>query len=255
MSPVNGLIIPSSRGTCHRDFFRVRPVLAERNANLRTQARWQGRVLEVAAESKAHGRIADSSGSGRCGGSRHRLADVYECPLVFRSAGLGRSTSVMNTQELARELGHPDAQKLLSGSLARLAYNGHDGFPRVIPIGFYWTGERIVVCTAPTSPKVRALSSRPEVALTIDTGTTPQEAKALLVRGLATMETVDGVPDEYIAASTNSLEESQLAEFEQNVRSVYKQMVRISIEPHWARFYDFGAGRLPAFLANLVNDN
>jgi hypothetical protein len=163
--------------------------------------------------------------------------------------------SVMNTQELARELGHPDAQKLLSGSLARLAYNGHDGFPRVIPIGFYWTGERIVVCTAPTSPKVRALSSRPEVALTIDTGTTPEEAKALLVRGLATMETVDGVPDEYIAASTNSLEKSQLAEFERNVRSVYKQMVRISIEPQWARFYDFGAGRLPAFLANLVNDN
>lgn len=48
----------------------------------------------------------------------------------------------MNTQELARELGHPDAQKLLSGSMARLAYNGHDGFPRVIPVGFYWTGER-----------------------------------------------------------------------------------------------------------------
>jgi nitroimidazol reductase NimA-like FMN-containing flavoprotein (pyridoxamine 5'-phosphate oxidase superfamily) len=163
--------------------------------------------------------------------------------------------SVMNTQELARELGHPDAQKLLSGSLARLAYNGHDGFPRVIPVGFYWTGERIVVCTAPTSPKVRALSSRPKVALTIDTGTTPEEAKALLVRGLATMETVDGVPDEYIAASTNSLEESQLSEFEQNVRSVYKQMVRISIEPQWARLYDFGTGRLPAFLANLVNDN
>jgi hypothetical protein len=160
----------------------------------------------------------------------------------------------MNTQELARELGHPDAQKLLSGSLARLAYNGQDGFPRVIPIGFYWTGERIVVCTAPTSPKIRALSSRPEVALTIDTGTTPEEAKALLVRGLATMETVDGVPDEYIAAATKSFEESQLTEFERDVRSVYKQMVRISIEPQWARFYDFGAGRLPAFLTNLVND-
>jgi hypothetical protein len=46
---VNGLIIPDSRGTCHRDLFRVRPVLAQRNANLRTQARWQGLVLEVAA--------------------------------------------------------------------------------------------------------------------------------------------------------------------------------------------------------------
>jgi len=29
-------------------------------------------------------------------------------------------------------------------------------------------------------------------------------------------------------------------------------MVRISVEPQWARFYDFGDGRLPAFLANLV---
>ena len=178
---------------------------------------------------------------------------MIACPPVFDSAGLGRNTSVMNAQELARELGHPDARKLLSGSLARLAYNGHDGFPRVIPIGFYWTGERIIVCTAPTSPKVRALSSRPEVALTIDTGTTPEEAKALQVRGLARMETVDGIPDEYIAAATKSFEESQLAEFERDVRSVYKQMVRISIEPQWARFYDFGAGRLPAFLADLVN--
>jgi hypothetical protein len=30
-------------------------------------------------------------------------------------------------------------------------------------------------------------------------------------------------------------------------------MVRISIEPGWARFYDFGAGRLPGFLTKLVS--
>jgi hypothetical protein len=143
---------------------------------------------------------------------------------------------------------------MLSGSMARLAYNGHDGFPRVIPIGFYWTGDRIVVCTAPTSPKVRALTARPEVALTIDSGDTPEQAQALLVRGLATLQTVDGVADEYLAAAAKTMDESQLAEFERNVRAVYKQMTRISIEPQWARFYDFGAGRLPAFLADLVND-
>jgi hypothetical protein len=74
------------------------------------------------------------------------------------------------------------------------------------------------------------------------------------VRGIAALETVDGVPDEYIAAATKSFDESELVEFERNVRSVYKQMVRISIEPQWARFYDFGAGRLPTFLANLVNE-
>jgi hypothetical protein len=160
----------------------------------------------------------------------------------------------MNRQELAQELGHPGARKLLSGSMARLAYNGHDGFPRVIPVGFYWTGERIVVSTAPTSPKARALTSRPKVALTIDTGSTPEEAKALLLRGLATLETVDGVTEEYLAAARSSMDSAHLAEFERNVQSTYEQMVRISIEPQWARFYDFGAGRLPAFLANLVND-
>src|ERR1700752_3246726 len=183
--------------------------------------------------------------------SRLTFVGIRRCPA--RGAP-GRTTGVMNKQELARELDHPDAQKLLSGSMARLAYNGHDGFPRVIPVGFYWTGERIVVSTAPTSPKARALSSRPEVALTIDTGSTPDEAKALLVRGLATLETVDGVTDEYLAAARRSMDETQLVEFERNVRSTYTQMVRISIEPQWARFYDFGAGRLPAFLANLVKD-
>jgi hypothetical protein len=161
----------------------------------------------------------------------------------------------MHPQEITEELRHPGAQNLLaSATLLRLAYNGSDGFPRVIPIGFYWNGDQVVVCTAATAPKVKALSLRPNVAMTIDAGDTPTEAKALLMRGLASVEIINGVPDEYIAASTNSLEESQLAEFEQNVRSTYKQMVRISIEPHWARFYDFGAGRLPAFLANLVND-
>jgi hypothetical protein len=76
-----------------------------------------------------------------------------------------------------------------------------------------------------------------------------------LVRGLATLQTVDGVTDEYLAAARNSMDEAQLAAFERNVRSTYQQMVRISIEPVWARFYDFGAGRLPAFLAKLVNDD
>jgi nitroimidazol reductase NimA-like FMN-containing flavoprotein (pyridoxamine 5'-phosphate oxidase superfamily) len=161
----------------------------------------------------------------------------------------------MNTQELADELGQPGAQQLLNGSAAaHLAYNGPDGFPRVIPIGFYWNGDRIVVCTATTAPKVAALSSRPNVAMTIDSGDTPEGAKSLLVRGIASLETVDGVADEYLAMSTKSMDAAQRAEFEREVRKVYKQMVRISIEPRWARFFDYGAGRLPAFLEKLVND-
>ncbi|MEZ0359393.1 pyridoxamine 5'-phosphate oxidase family protein [Mycobacterium sp. SA01] len=159
----------------------------------------------------------------------------------------------MDTRELAAELSHPGARQLLSGAMARLAYNGHDGFPRVIPVGFHWTGERIVVSTAPTSPKARALASRPQVAVAIDGGSSPEEAKALLVRGLATLETVDGVTEEYLTSARNTMSGDELAEFERNVRSTYPQMVRISIEPVWARFYDFGSGRLPKFLAELMN--
>jgi nitroimidazol reductase NimA-like FMN-containing flavoprotein (pyridoxamine 5'-phosphate oxidase superfamily) len=160
----------------------------------------------------------------------------------------------MDAQELKDELGNPGAQGLLRSSpLCHLAYLGPDGLPRVIPTGFYWTGERVVVCTATTAPKVRALETRPEVAVTIDGGSEPENAVSLLIRGQAALETVDGIPDEYLQASSKSWNEEQRAEFEKQVRSVYDQMVRISIEPYWARFYDFGAGRLPGFLTKLVS--
>ena len=160
----------------------------------------------------------------------------------------------MDTKELADELGQPGARQLLDGSAAHLAYSGPDGFPRVIPVGFLWNGDRIIVCTATTSPKVAALSSRPNVALSIDSGSSPEAAKSLLLRGIASMEIVDGVADEYIAMSTKSMDAAGQAEFEREVGKIYKQMARISIEPQWARFFDYGTGRLPAFLKNLVNN-
>jgi hypothetical protein len=159
----------------------------------------------------------------------------------------------MDRPELLDELGQPGARKLLDGTSAHLAYTGLDGFPRVIPVGMLWTGDRIVVCTATTSPKVAALKARPHVALTIDGGGTPGLATSLLVRGVASLTTVDGVAPEYIAMSTKSMDAAQQAEFEREVRKTYRQMVRISIEPQWARFFDYGAGRLPKFLAELVN--
>ena len=102
----------------------------------------------------------------------------------------------MERHEIDAELGQPGARNLLdSATLLRLAYDGSDGFPRVVPIGFHWNGRRIVVCTAVTAPKVKALSARANVAVTIDAGDTPADAKALLVRGVAGVEIVDGVPD------------------------------------------------------------
>jgi uncharacterized protein YndB with AHSA1/START domain len=152
------------------------------------------------------------------------------------------------------DLSHPAAVELLNHQpLARMAYAGPDGFPRVIPVGFLWKGGRIIVCTAPTSPKFRALSARPHVALTIDSD--DGALKTLSVRGVATVDVVDGIPDEYLEASTKTMSGEQARQFEANVRQVYKQMARIAIEPAWARYYDFAAGRVPEFLLQLVNQS
>jgi hypothetical protein len=85
--------------------------------------------------------------------------------------------------------------------------------------------------------------------VTIDVGSMPSEAKALLVRGNATVEIVDGVPGEYLAGARKSLDAGQAETFERHVRSMYEQMARISIEPEWARYFDFGVGHIPPFLS------
>ncbi|MFH8487448.1 pyridoxamine 5'-phosphate oxidase family protein [Streptomyces longisporoflavus] len=157
----------------------------------------------------------------------------------------------MDPEQIAQELA--DAHELLGqASMARLAYNGPDGLPRVIPIGFFWTGDEIVMSTAATAPKVTALSARPEVALTIDTGDSPGSAMTLSVRGVVHLTIVDGVVPEYLAAARKNFDVEYAAEFERNCRALYDRMARIAVEPRWARFYDFGAGRVPRFLADLA---
>jgi Pyridoxamine 5'-phosphate oxidase len=139
---------------------------------------------------------------------------------------------------------------LRTATLARLAYNGLDSTPRVIPIGFLWTGQAVVLATHPTAPKFAALRARPRVALTIDT---PSPARSLLLRGEAEIEVVDGPVPEYLQAAAKSMEGEELAAFEEACRETYDRMARISIVPDWARYFDFGAGRVPGFLRELTS--
>lgn len=162
----------------------------------------------------------------------------------------------MEQHEIEDELATAGAQELLaSTSAAHLAYTGIDGSPRVVPVGFFWTGDEFVIATATTAPKVAALSARPEVALAIDGGSTPDTARALSIRGSADITIVDGVVPEYLAAARKSMDADALAEFEQNVRATYGQMARIAVTPHWARYYDFGVGRMPRFLRQLIDQS
>jgi Pyridoxamine 5'-phosphate oxidase len=162
----------------------------------------------------------------------------------------------MEQHDIAAELSASGAQELLEAtSSAHLAYDAEDGTPRVVPVGYFWTGTEFVVSTATTAPKVAALKAHGDVALSIDGGATPGQAQALSVRGRASVEIVDGVVPEYLAAARKSMDAEAAAEFEQNCRKMYDQMARIAIVPSWVRFYDFGAGRMPKFLQELAERN
>jgi Pyridoxamine 5'-phosphate oxidase len=159
----------------------------------------------------------------------------------------------MQHETVMNVLSDPLAQELLhSPLLARLGYIGADGAPRVVPVGYVWDGSTFIVCTAVQAPKVRALASNAKVALSIDTDTDTQPPHVLLVRGTATIEIVDGVPNEFLEASDKSLPRVQWPQFEAQVRSIYPQMARITIEPEWAKLLDFET-RLPIAVEWLVS--
>ncbi len=156
----------------------------------------------------------------------------------------------MTQEQVNQVLNDPLAQELLRSSIpAGLAYIGLDGFPRAIPVGFLWTGTHFVVGTAANSPKMPALQTNPQVALTIDTTTFPPQV--LLVRGRAQVEIVEGVAPEYLAGSHKYVPPEQWAEFEQQVRALYKQQGLITIVPEWAKILDFET-RIPQAQEELV---
>ena len=158
----------------------------------------------------------------------------------------------MDQYEIETELA--DAGELLaSPAAAHLAYVAPDGTPRVVPVGYFWTGDEFVVSTAVTAPKVAALMARPDVALTVDAGHTPGQARSLSVRGRADIRIVDGVVEEYLTAARKGMTGEELAVFERSCRELYDRMARIAIRPLWVRYYDFGAGRIPGFLRELAD--
>ncbi|MGY6656259.1 pyridoxamine 5'-phosphate oxidase family protein [Amycolatopsis sp. TRM77291] len=147
-------------------------------------------------------------------------------------------------------LNRPLSQELLARDLARLAYTALDGTPRAIPIGIYWNGREIVMCTPTNAQKLPALRRNPAVALTIDTESHPP--KILLLRGTVELDHVDDIPDEYLQWSgTYEMTPEQRAEWEENVRSLYDDMVRVVLTPTWVKLIDFET-TLPSAVEELI---
>jgi hypothetical protein len=154
--------------------------------------------------------------------------------------------------EVRAVLEDPVAQRLLtSANPARLAYIALDGTPRVVPVGFFWDGNAVVIGTVPHSAKVAALRAHPAVALTIDTSPPVWPPNALFIRGTAELSLVDGVFPEYVAGARRTVPAEEFPQWEQGVHALYDQMVRIDVTPTWATVHDFET-RLPRSVEDLL---
>src|SRR5215217_310506 len=157
---------------------------------------------------------------------------------------------VTENLNLSTVLTDPVAEWLLAAAIpARLSYTGLDGTPRVVPIWFHWTGDEIVMAGPPDAPKIAALQTRPEVALTIDGNEWPY--KVLLVRGIATVDVVDGVAPEYRLAARKHFGDVQGDAWADQVGGMMAQTGRIAVKPTWAKVLDFET-RFPEALARRM---
>jgi hypothetical protein len=142
-------------------------------------------------------------------------------------------------------------QLLREEPILRLAYTGLDGGPRVIPIAYLWDGASFRMWTIPISAKVRALQADPRVAITVDIVGPPP--RVLLARGRAQLDTVDGVPDGYLDASHRTLPREAWDGFDDQVRTLYEQMLTITVIPDWAKLRDFET-TAPSAVEQLVRE-
>jgi Pyridoxamine 5'-phosphate oxidase len=147
-------------------------------------------------------------------------------------------------------LQEPLAQELLqSKGPAHLAYNWRDGTPRVIPIGFHWNGEEIVMATATDAPKTKVLTNGSKVAVSIDRDFLA--SNILLIRGTARVDTVEGIAPEYTAMIYRTMSKEDAEALFKEAAPLYPRMTRIFIHPDWVGILDFET-RLPSAIEHAI---
>jgi hypothetical protein len=100
--------------------------------------------------------------------------------------------------------------------------------------------------TPSKAPKLKALAKNPKVSVTIDDNTFPH--KVLLIRGTATLQTVQGIVPEYAAAAERYFGREQGQAWVSQLSGMVPIMVRITITPEWVGLLDFQT-RFPSALS------
>ena len=148
------------------------------------------------------------------------------------------------------------AERLLTSAIpARYAYTALDGTPRIVASWFVWTGEELVLPTFISAPhvshaayRVRALRANPDLAVSIDTESSPPQVLSL--RGKAEITETDGVAAEYAAAAHRFLGPEQAAGYLAQIDQPGTRMARIAVRPAWVALMDFET-RMPSALGGV----
>ena len=148
------------------------------------------------------------------------------------------------------------ADRLLTSAIpARYAYTALDGTPRIVASWFVWTGEELVLPTFISAPhvshaayRVRALRANPDVAVSIDTESSPPQVLSL--RGKAEITETAGVAAEYAAAAHRFLGPEQATGYLAQIDQPGTRMARIAVRPAWVALMDFET-RMPSALGGV----
>lgn len=139
-------------------------------------------------------------------------------------------------------LNDPIAQELLYAPIpAHLSYVWKDGSPRVIPIGFTWTGSELVTGTPYNAPKILSLKDGQQVAVTIDSYTPPFHV--LYLRGIVRLSPYEGIVPEWSQAGERLMGKEAGQAFVTMVDGMIKagvsKMIRLAVQPNWVGIIDF----------------
>ena len=90
---------------------------------------------------------------------------------------------------MPRTMTTEEAQEFLDSKPGWIALTtiGPDGFPHTVPLGYFRLGKNILMGVRGSSRKLKNIQDNPKVSLLLESGTSMQDIKGLMVQGTATI--------------------------------------------------------------------
>ena len=141
---------------------------------------------------------------------------------------------------MPRKMSIEEAHEFLDNKPGWIALTtiGPDGYPHTVPLGYFRLGNDILMGVRGNTRKLRNIQENPKVSLLLESGTSMQDIKGLMVQGTAT---VHSRPEETLhyareAAKLRGVPEQDLP------REAREGAVYIKVTPARFRSWDYSPG-------------